>query len=882
MFRDDRPGGASLSLRADVQAALREKIRSGASLITLVGPGGIGKSRLLRWVHTEVPEAAGATVVSLAGVDDETGLLAAFAEALGLGDDATEPARRVRAFLGAATKGVAPSVRPWVLLDDVDGARAPLLALFDAVPPVAAGRSFVATSREPLGVSGEQVLAVEGLAPDEAVALFRACVGSDAPTLDDRWILELTTHLEGSPLAIEIAASWLSVLAPEELSRRFSIHLPRAGTPRTSLRHATLRDAVQGSWDLLDEPTREAVCALAPLPDGFTLSLAEAATGLPGDAMLHIVDELRRRSLLRRVSAEGAPRFHLYRAVRELSQSLPQVAARLQRVEEAVLGASGETANLWAIVRREHRTGVDDPASAERIVRAALRIHADLLRQGPLPAHLPLLLRARDLAAREDDRTAVTLALGEVYRMRGELGLLATELERAAESVVPSDLRTRFLHLRGWLARMQGDLPRALEHYEAAVAAARAAGDAAALAIGLGEQAFVRQSAGDLEGALVLHLRALELHRAVGDRRRIGIELSYIAVATHRLGRMREALALHDEALAVHIATGNARYAAAERMHRAFVLFELGELDGARDAYEAALAANAEVQDAVLEALAQVGASLVEAERGGEAGRRAAAASLARAENVLENVQNARMSSAVAVARGHQYLAAGAYDEALASYATAQSASREVVVGPEALVDTYRALAALGAGRLEEARSAAALGVEAAARVKNPCILQAAEGVRASLDGGGFGWAPPPDLASSDLRRIETWLGARKPSPRALGSGDQAGPRLSVGPDARWFALEGVRMDLGRRAAIRRIFQALVAQLEAAPGTALGLGAIIEAGWPAERMAFEAAQKRAYTAIWTLRTGALGEHLRTQDDGYLLAPSLRVERSKSG
>ncbi|NOU33048.1 MAG: AAA family ATPase, partial [Polyangiaceae bacterium] len=705
MFRDDRPhsrrsGGASLAHRAEAQAALREKIRSGASLITLVGPGGIGKSRLLRWVHAEVPEAAGAIVVSLAGVDDETGLLAAFAKALGLPDEATEPALRVRAFL--ATEGDASSARPWVLLDDVDGVRDPLLALLDA----AADLRFVATSREPLGVPGEQVVAVEGLSPEDAVAFFRACVGSEAPTLDDRWIEELTQRVEGSPLAIEIAASWLSVLSPEELSRRFSIHLPRAGTPRTSLRHATLRDAVQGSWDLLDEPTRAAVCALAPLPDGFTLSLAEAATGLPDDAMLHIVDELRRRSLLRRVSAEGAPRFHLYRAVRELAQSLPQVATRLQRVEEAVLGASGETANLWAIVRREHRAGVDDPASAERIVRAALRIHADLLRRGPLPAHLPLLLRARDLAAREEHRTAVTLALGEVYRMRGELGHLATELARVQDAVVPPDLRARSLHLRGWLARMQGDLPRALEHYEAAVAAARAAGDAPALAIGLGEQAFVRQSAGDLESALVLHFRALELHRTAGDRRRIGIELSYIAVATHRLGRMREALVLHDEALALHLATGNVRYAAAERMHRAFVLFELGDLDSARDAYEAALTANVEVHDAVLEALAQVGASLVEGERGGEVARRAAAASLARAENVLENMQNARMSSAVAVARGHQYLAAGAYDEALASYAAAQAASREIVVGPEALVDTYRALAAFGAGRLEEARRA--------------------------------------------------------------------------------------------------------------------------------------------------------------------------------
>lgn len=869
MFRDDRPisrrrDGAG---RADVQAAVLEKMRSGASPITLVGPGGIGKSRLLCGVHAALPEATGAVLVSLADADDETGLLAAFVHALGLPVDAPEAARRVAAYL--ATGG--SSARPWVLLDDVDGVRAPLLALLEGLPPGAP--PFLVTSREPLGVPGEQVVPVEGLSPDDAVAFFRACAGAEAAALEEPWIRRLTEHLDGSPLAIEIAASWLAVLSPEELARRFTIDLPRAGAPRSTRRHATLRDAVQGSWDLLDASARQVVRALAPLPDGFSLALAEVATGLPGDAVLHAVDQLRRRSLLRRDDGGGVPRFRLYRAVRELALALPEAAGERARVEEAVLGAEAETANLWAIVRREHRAGVDDPASAERIVRAALRLHPELLRRGPLPAHLPLLLRARDLASGDEQRIAASIALGELYRMRGELALLAGELDGVRALEVPAGILPRLLHLRGWSARMQGSVAEALAHYEAAVSAARAVGDVAALAVGLGEQAFVRQSTGDLEAALVLHFRALELHREAGDRRRMGIELSYIAVATHRLGRMREALGLHDEALALHLACGNARYAAAERMHRAFVLFELGDLDGAREAYLAALAARDDVQDAMLEALAQVGLALVEGERGGEAGRREAAACLARAENILEKVHNARIASAVAVARGHQYLAAGAYEEALASYDAAQRTSREVVVGPEALVDTYRALALLGATRASAAEQAAALGSEAAARVKNPCVVQVAANVVAFVEAREVSWSPPAGLASADLRRVAGWLAAHGGALRQ----SHPGPRLSVGPDARWFALEGVRMELGRRAAIRRIFRALLERRETAPGTALGLGAIIEAGWPGERMAFEAAQKRAYTAIWTLRTQALGEHLLTRDDGYLLAPALPVE-----
>ncbi len=875
MPRADRP----FDPRADVQATLRETMRGGASIVTVVGPGGIGKSHLLRWAHEQLPEVRDGLLVSLADADDETGLLAAFARALGLPSDAHEPARRVVTHLASAG--------PWVLLDDVDGVRGPLVTLLERG---VAGARFLSTSREPLGLVGEQVLAMEGLAPDAAVAFFRACAAGEAEALDDAFIRGLTERFDGSPLAIEIAASWLAVLSPEELSRRFSIHLPRAGASRASSasgRHATLRDAVQGSWDRLDAAARGVVRALAPLPDGFSLSLAEAATGFSGDVVLPIVDELRRRSLLRRERRDGAPRFHLYRAVRELAQSLPETAAERARVEEAVLDARDEEANLWSIVRREHAPLGDDARSADRIVRAALRLHPGLLRRGPLPAHLPLLHRARALAAEGEQRVAVAIAIGEVYRMRGELALLGTELAEVAEASVPSALHARLLHLRGWLARMQGELSRARGHYEAAVAMARAAGDEAAHAIGLGELAFVRQSAGDVEAALVLHFRALELHRAAGDRRRMGIELSYIAVATHRLGRMREALRLHDEALALHLGTGNARYAAAERMHRAFVLFELGELDAAREAYETALAARGDVQDAVLEVLAEVGLALVEGERSGETGRRAAAACLARAENILEKVQNARMSAAVAVARGHHYLAAGAYDAAQRSYEQAQRASREVVVGPEALVDTYRALALLGQGRVEEAARAAAAGVGLVANVKNACVAQVATNVEAFLQGRAHSWASPEALASADLRRVQAWLAAhasealaslrRREPPRAA----EPGPSLSVGADARWFAIEGVRVELGRRAAIRRIFRALVEQRETAPGIALSLNAIIEAGWPDERMAFEAAQKRAYTAIWTLRTQALGEHLLTQDDGYLLAVGLRVEWEKS-
>jgi tetratricopeptide (TPR) repeat protein len=875
MFRDDRipaSGDRPFVFRAEQCASLGAKLSrtEGARVITVVGPGGTGKSRLLQWAAGELVGGA-RTWVSLASANGVDGVVAAFARALGLEAGSEEAARAsVRAFLagGDPAAPAEPLAPQWVFLDDAEGARGALCDLLSA--PTAAHLRFLVSSREPLGLVGEDVLAVGGLTADEAVALFRMRVAG-APMPDETWIREFTGSLDGSPLAIEIAASWLSVLSPDELRARFSNQLPRAGAEAPASlprRHTTLGDAVQGSWDLLSDAAREALLSLSAFPDGFSLSLAERACASPN--VLPVLDELRRRSLLRRdTSEDGRPRFHFYRAVLEFAASRPEAVAplRIARAEEAVLSSPEETENLWAVVRRE-----SDP---ERVARAALILHPGLLGRGPFAAHLPLLLRAESLSRVAETQSALGVALAEVYRMRGDLDALAARLSSLKSLSLSAALAAQLRRLEGWLSRMRGDLPEAVAHYEAAMAGFRSLGDTRAVAVALGELAFVRQSAGDPEGALVLHRRALEIHRASGDRRQSGIELSYIAVATHRLGRMREALGLHDEARAIHLEVGNPRYAAAEEMHRAYVLFELGDLTGAREAYGTAIAAHQKVRDAVLEALSHVGLSHVERERGGEAGRRAAAESLARAENLLENVRNARMSAAVATARGHLYLDAGSYAEALAAYDAARAASREVVAGPEALTDSYRALALAALGEAGPAEEAAKDAVTCAAQVKNPCILQAASAARDGILGLLSDPRLPEGAASSDLRRISAWF--RDATRR--GAGDPGrGPRLTVGPDVRWFALEGVRMDLARRAAIRRIFQALLARLEQAPGTALGLEAVIEAGWPGERMRVEAAQKRAYTAIWTLRTQALGEHLLTRDDGYLLDPALRVQR----
>lgn len=104
---------------------------------------------------------------------------------------------------------------------------------------------------------------------------------------------------------------------------------------------------------------------------------------------------------------------------------------------------------------------------------------------------------------------------------------------------------------------------------------------------------------------------------------------------------------------------------------------------------------------------------------------------------------------------------------------------------------------------------------------------------------------------------------------------------LAIGPDVRWFVVRGARVELGARAAPRRILAVLVEQRLRAPGVGLPQEAVFAAGWPGQKADFEAARARVYTAIRTLRRLGLEDVLLRQDDGYLLDPRLRLDVSST-
>ncbi|MGY0056532.1 AfsR/SARP family transcriptional regulator [Streptomyces sp. LZ34] len=286
-------------------------------LITLMGPGGVGKTRLaLEAAETAAGDAAagdgadgawpdgawpgGVWVAELAPVRGGDAVAEAVLTALGARDTALRGpgARELRAAEGAAPGPLAELVehcgrrRMLLVLDNCEhvvGAAAELAqTLLTGCPDV----TVLATSREPLGVPGEWVRPVEPLPPEVALRLFAergAAVRPGFRVEDDRSAcVEICRRLDGLPLAVELAAARLRALTPRQIADRLDSRFRLlTGGHRTALpRQRTLRAVVDWSWDLLDDGERTVLRRLAVFSGGCALEEAEAvcaggATGHP-------------------------------------------------------------------------------------------------------------------------------------------------------------------------------------------------------------------------------------------------------------------------------------------------------------------------------------------------------------------------------------------------------------------------------------------------------------------------------------------------------------------------------------------------------------------------------------------------------------------------
>jgi len=360
--------------RASIQQFVIDAVRS-HSLVTLVGTGGLGKTRLaIESAHELVDEfRSGAWLVELAAIDAPESVVDAVATTLGV---TPRPGMSMVESLGSALSDRSMLI----VLDNCEHVVHAARHVVDAVRATAPGVKFLATSRERLLARDEQLIELEPLdsaggADSPAVELFVRRAQAARPSFelgpDAAVVTEICEQLEGNALAIELAAARMSSLAPTEVLDRLGERLKLLTRGPSELEHhRTLRRAVQWSFDLLDDEDRDFARLCAVFADDFSAASAAAVGGITDEyETLDLLDSLVRKSLITAASIDGRTRYGMLETIRhyaleELIESGAEVEARRRHAEHYARMAESAWAD-W-----------DGPAQVE-VVDALERDYAD-------------------------------------------------------------------------------------------------------------------------------------------------------------------------------------------------------------------------------------------------------------------------------------------------------------------------------------------------------------------------------------------------------------------------------------------------------------------------------------------------------------------------
>ncbi|MEU2289286.1 AfsR/SARP family transcriptional regulator [Streptomyces bacillaris] len=318
------------------------RLLSEARLVTLTGPGGVGKTRLAVAAATADREAArsgeladGAWFVEFSGLRTGTpaDLAQVVAATLGIRDDAPRPLPGTGPATPSLPHRLAAALRDrrtLLVLDNCEHVVDAAAELTELLLRTAPGLRVLATGQEPLGLAGEAVFLVEPLQPADAVRMFMERAAAATPGFprdpeepdepERRAVDEICRRLDGIPLALELAATRVRALGVRELAARLHdrFRVLTFGQRGAPARQQTLRAVIDWSWELLSAPERIVLRRLAAHTDGCDLAAAEAVCagdGVARDEVLDLVTRLVDRSLVVVADGPTGPRYRLLESV---------------------------------------------------------------------------------------------------------------------------------------------------------------------------------------------------------------------------------------------------------------------------------------------------------------------------------------------------------------------------------------------------------------------------------------------------------------------------------------------------------------------------------------------------------------------------------------
>lgn len=820
-----RPPEPAFVGRAREIASLREALAEGR-LVTIIGPGGMGKTRLARRFCEARAHAypGGVWFCDLSHGKTVEDICLALARALDLRGAPVTLVERLGDALAA--RGASA-----VVLDSVDGLVAAARSVVEAWLARAPDVVFVATSRERLGAAEERVVELPplGLPPesDEAVTLFveRArAAGGQVDEGDLGAIARLVRELSGIPLAIELCAARASILTPAELCELLPRRLAVLVGPGPAARQRTMRGAIAWSVDMLSPEERSAFVQCSVFRGGFFRDAADAvirapsgerAAAAPPEEATHVLDvlsSLRQKSLIWSARAGDRTRFGLFEVIREYAEEIAgdeAAAARarhaahylavLERQSPLVTGPEStgalralalEEENILEMIER-HLAPASGGAARDRAgaLRALAALEPLILTQGATDRHLALLSRAAGEGAADPERGSL-----------------------------PPDLLARVLNTRAIVRRIRGQPQRALEDLEGTIAIATAANDRPREGMARGALGFLFTQLGRFDEALAQYELAGAALSAGGAAREVRADHT-IQMGALRLERGEPALAREAFTRARELLgdTGSPRAMGVVIGCLGTALSQEGHFVEARIGQRRAAAIFEEIGDTRNLALATMGIARTLADEGHA---EEALSSLDRATALFRTIDYKLGELTAAGHRAFILHEAGRIEEALASYRA--STSGLLKLGARSREGLF--LAGMGAlladaGRPREAEDAFHEAEDRLRGVANPHLCAALRLHRLHLS--------PPEERDARLRKALEEIGdavgrspeirfairlfsSAPPLPRA-GAPAQERPEIELDLPAGRVVIDGVRsVDLRKKPLLARMLEVLL------------------------------------------------------------------------
>lgn len=627
-------GVRTLHGREDLLRKIHRQFKKKARVVTLKGPGGIGKTSVAeRYLLNQLDEKNHeAWIFDLTPARNVQDIVQIIAKNLDLPLAPGELDACVQQ-IGRCISGRRAGV---YLLDNVEQISEYMPETLGVWMKLAPNAKFIATSRERLHLPDERVIEVDPLEEAEALSLFRTRASQADGTRPPSKALskKIIPHLEGNPLAIELAAARAQEMGAEALlkalSERFAVLSSQTGRPN---RQATLRATIDWSWDLLEPWEQSALSQLSIFRGGFTMETANAVLGLNHHPnapwVLDIIQSLLDRSMISANKTKEQPRFGLYESIREYAaEKLDSDRKELEERFIAHFSAYGEAQKrrllqsgglparqmLAEMQNLIHAFDLAILNQHEKALYCFLAVYDAFERLGSISriqALSPMLLA---LNLSPEDAATVSLKTSYAHIVGGRLDDAKTLIDAAfatAQKWEDDALTGEALFHLATVQLQQGLIQKSIESGKAAIELGTQSNQLRMVALAQAIVGRAYRMAGQYADANQAYKSATQISRHLEDKSLLAANLGNEGTIAMMEGRLTDAAKLFGQSLSVAASTGDRRIQAVRFFQLGTALLEAGELSSALNDYQKAKKMFKEFGERFNEAMVLVGISQV-------------------------------------------------------------------------------------------------------------------------------------------------------------------------------------------------------------------------------------------------------------------------------